>query len=131
MRKGGKKLQVQIAKLGQIDVSHRLTIVPGAKINDYYEPRLRNRNTIDTASFSLVVLERDLSGDGQEYILMELLQSRSEQALFQAMQDGLMLADSPVLRKAESLGMLKFSARRDASKQTHSNASGAGAALLN
>lgn len=117
MIKAAKKLYVQITRLGDIDVAHRLAIVPGSEINHYYEPRLRNRSTVDTAGFSLVLLERDLSGDGREYVAMEWLQSRSQAALLQAMQEGLVVQDAPVVYRAAENGLLRIMAQPAADKK--------------
>lgn len=110
MTQTGKKLFVRTIRTGAIDIAHRLAIVPATEMRQYLDARLPLRRQAATESYSLVVLERDLSEDGREYISTELLQAPTEAALIQAMREGLLLRDTPLLRAAAKRGLLQLAA---------------------
>lgn len=121
------RLYVKMIQPGMIDISRRLAIVPGTSIRQYMDERLPLRRQAAPESYNLVVLERDLSEDGREYISMELLQAPTEGALTQAMREGLLLTETPVLRLAAKRGLLQIAAN---GKKTPAQADLAGAGQL-
>ena len=101
----GKKRQVRFSHLGRISPAHRLAIVPAAEMSKYLDPRLGFRKRFEVGGDCLVILEQDLSGEGSEFVLHELLQSPCDKALEQAMREGVQIEVSPVIEKAVSKGM--------------------------
>lgn len=107
MKKTGQRQFVKFLRTGKIDIAHRLAIVPPGELNQFVDERLQQRRRINTDGFSLVILEQDLSENGREYVLAELLNTQTEAGLKQAMTEGILLRLSPVLQKAINVGLLQ------------------------